>query len=169
MERNPYPQKLHFHDVHKKGYDAVIIYDENNKKIGNPLNDNSWAKDYFRYHDIFHFCMAHICGRSRVLDIFVGNDVTKIPHVRHDPEEGVSVILFPSYSESRIESAKSFISSILPNDYDMDNFDDAVLNTKNIFDKIIEFKKNVDDALCDFTIAYDQNQKRVVLETAKIQ
>lgn len=45
-----------------KGEVRVIIND--NKQLGDVINDNSYANDFYRYHDIFHYSFATLLGWS---------------------------------------------------------------------------------------------------------
>lgn len=40
-----------------------VIFDEN-RQIGDIINDNSYENDFYRYHDIFHYSFATLLGWS---------------------------------------------------------------------------------------------------------
>lgn len=58
---------------------------------GDPINDNAYEEDFYRYHDVFHFGMYGITGCSPVVEYFLGNgyDVCGC-----EQEEGLSAVLF---------------------------------------------------------------------------
>ncbi len=48
--------------IGKKG-EVRVIFDEN-RQIGDIINDNSYENDFYRYHDIFHYSFATLLGWS---------------------------------------------------------------------------------------------------------
>lgn len=48
--------------VGKKGEVRVVLND--NKQVGDIINDNSHKDDFYRYHDIFHYTFATLLGWS---------------------------------------------------------------------------------------------------------
>jgi hypothetical protein len=48
--------------VGKKGEVRVVLND--NKQVGDIINDNAHKDDYYRYHDVFHYSFATLLGWS---------------------------------------------------------------------------------------------------------
>ena len=58
------PRKFMVRFTHTKG--KLIVSDERGKKIGDPLTDNNYFDDGYRFHDIMHFAFSAVLGWSPV-------------------------------------------------------------------------------------------------------
>ncbi len=48
--------------IGRKGEVRVVL--NNNKQVGDIINDNAYKDDFYRYHDIFHYSFATLLGWS---------------------------------------------------------------------------------------------------------
>lgn len=61
QEQIPRRFKLLFQEV---GSNEVQVIYNNEKQLGDIINDNSYDNDFYRYHDIFHYSFATLLGWS---------------------------------------------------------------------------------------------------------
>lgn len=66
MEQLPRTFQYRFDETVREGRPLVKIFD-GEIEIGDPLRDNAYQDDAYRYHDVFHFAYAAILGWSPVL------------------------------------------------------------------------------------------------------
>ncbi|MEY3443821.1 MAG: hypothetical protein RLZZ519_2102, partial [Bacteroidota bacterium] len=67
-ERFPDLLKIEFRPIEHNGRDCMeIINAETGARIGDPLTDNTYEDDGYRFHDIFHYGYMAILGWSPVL------------------------------------------------------------------------------------------------------
>lgn len=61
-EQIPRHFSLSFEEIGDTG-EVKVIYN-NDKQLGDVINDNSYKNDFYRYHDIFHYSFATLLGWS---------------------------------------------------------------------------------------------------------
>jgi len=67
-ERFPDEFEVEFNSFDDNGKRKLVIIDKrDNKPIGDPLTDNTYEEDGYRFHDIFHYGYLAILGWSPVL------------------------------------------------------------------------------------------------------
>lgn len=77
-EDRPAPEQLprHFRYAFEyremKGKKRVVMVDEGGQLVGDPLTDNSWAQDDYRFHDVLHLAHAAVLGWSPVFRKLLG-------------------------------------------------------------------------------------------------
>ena len=65
-ERLPRSFTIRFHSYARDGLHHVAMY-LGNETVGDPLNDNAYVDDYYRFHDAFHLACAAVLGWSPIL------------------------------------------------------------------------------------------------------
>lgn len=74
----------------------------NGGEFGNPLRDNTYSDDYYRFHDVFHFSYVVVLGWSPIVRRFLGckrKDDTEIDEVEDGGrasviDEAISALVF---------------------------------------------------------------------------
>lgn len=67
-ERFPEEFEIEFRSIEEKGKKRQVIIDKRDSQpIGDPLSDNTYEDDGYRFHDIFHYGYLAILGWSPVL------------------------------------------------------------------------------------------------------
>jgi NTP pyrophosphatase (non-canonical NTP hydrolase) len=65
-ERLPRQFEVHFGRAEAVGQARVIVTDDRGNQVGNPLSDNAFEGDGYRFHDAYHFTFAAMLGWSPV-------------------------------------------------------------------------------------------------------
>src|SRR6266851_1750713 len=65
-ERLPRHFEVHFGYAEAVGQARVIVTDDRGNQVGNPLSDNAFEGDGYRFHDAYHFTFAAMLGWSPV-------------------------------------------------------------------------------------------------------
>jgi len=63
-EQIPRNFTLSFEEIGDGAKGEVRILLNGNKQLGDIINDNAYNNDFYRYHDIFHYCFATMLGWS---------------------------------------------------------------------------------------------------------
>lgn len=71
-ERFPDEFEVKFEEQKKDGKVTLHLFDKDGRPIGDPLTDNSYEDDGYRYHDIFHFGYVAYLGWSPVVRELMG-------------------------------------------------------------------------------------------------
>ena len=114
-----FPAQLHM-SITSEGPGKIVTY-VNGKKIGDPLRDNRYEDDGYRFHDIFHATHASVLGWSPTLRALLRRKRKSDPRVDEVEdggraiviEEGISAMVF-SYAERR-----NFLEGAEGVDYDL--------------------------------------------------
>lgn len=74
----------------------VVTIQYQDRQLGDPLDDNAYEPDGYRYHDIFHMGVyAATGGRSPVMQLFLNNKTDTNPeHWQLRLEEALSILSF---------------------------------------------------------------------------
>ena len=122
-ERFPFEERLPrimdvfiYEDAHKMGR-----MDINGTTVGNPIGDNRYTEDAYRFHDVFHLAYASMLGWSPTLRALLKCKRKSNPIVDEvedggracATEEGIAAMVF-SYAEGR-----SFLEGAEGVDYDL--------------------------------------------------
>lgn len=98
----------------------VEVY-RNGRAVGDPLSDNAYADDSYRYHDVFHMAYAAVLGWSpalrRTLKVKRKSN-RKIDEVEDGvraamTEELISLFVYTNYQDSHYSSEESIDFSVL--------------------------------------------------------
>jgi len=65
-EQLPRHFQVHFGYTDAEGRSKVVVTDDRGERIGNPLSDNAFEGDGYRFHDAYHFTFAAMLGWSPV-------------------------------------------------------------------------------------------------------
>ncbi len=83
----------------------------NGNKVGNDLNDNSYFKDGYRFHDVMHFSFAAYLGWSPCLESILNKQKLKATQL----EECLSLLLFTMYKDNHYQfNTYSFEKFVMP-------------------------------------------------------
>jgi len=63
-EQIPRTFSISFKEVGVGGKGEVRVVYNDNKQLGDIINDNAYTNDFYRYHDIFHYSFATLLGWS---------------------------------------------------------------------------------------------------------
>lgn len=63
-EQIPRHFTVSFEEVGTGAKDEVRVIFNNEKQLGDVINDNAYKNDFYRYHDIFHYSFAALLGWS---------------------------------------------------------------------------------------------------------
>lgn len=64
QEQFPREFSLSFTEVGNNEKDELRVVLNNERQLGDVINDNSYLNDFYRYHDIFHYTFATLLGWS---------------------------------------------------------------------------------------------------------
>jgi NTP pyrophosphatase (non-canonical NTP hydrolase) len=65
-EQLPRHFEVHFGYADADGRSKIVVTDERGEPVGNPLSDNAFEGDGYRFHDAYHFTFAAMLGWSPV-------------------------------------------------------------------------------------------------------
>ncbi len=65
-EQLPRRFEVHFAYTDAEGRNKVVVTDDRGERVGNPLSDNAFEGDGYRFHDAYHFTFAAMLGWSPV-------------------------------------------------------------------------------------------------------
>jgi NTP pyrophosphatase (non-canonical NTP hydrolase) len=99
------PDKMEFEFISQGNKVSLLM---NGKPIGDPIDDNAWNDDFYRFHDIFHVAYATILGWSpviRKLAELKRKDDKSIDRIEDGAravflEEGISIAVFTQNVDS---------------------------------------------------------------------
>ena len=172
-EKLPREFILEFKETNKNDSRIVEVFIDD-KLVGDPLTDNSYVDDGYRYHDVFHYGFVAFLGWSpvvrKLLNIKRKSD-SKVDEVEDGAraafaEEAISAIIYSSASEL------SFYEGINTIDYEilnaiqklvkpfevknrtMSDWENAILNSYRIFRYLLEnkggkIKVNIDERIME--------------------
>jgi NTP pyrophosphatase (non-canonical NTP hydrolase) len=162
-----YPEGERFPDefeVEFNSYDdnskrkLVIIDKRNNKPIGDPLTDNTYEEDGYRFHDIFHYGYLAILGWSPVLRKLLSLKRKSSPEVDENEdgarsqitEELVSLFIYHhaldhdllkyslSVDSGIIKRVQNLVMKTEVKDCSGKQWEKAILNSYQVFNKLRE-------------------------------
>ena len=108
-------------ETYTSGTSTKALVTVDGKKFGDPLRDNQYYDDGYRFHDIFHLAYASVLGWSPLTRRFLERKRKSKPQVDDVEdggraiviEEGISALVF-SYAEAR-----DFLRNVELVDYDL--------------------------------------------------
>lgn len=100
-ERLPNSFLVNFNEIIKNGKEFVRITIDGTQ-IGDVIDDNSYEKDFYRYHDVFHYTFATLLDWSPCTRAMLGRKRKSIPIIDECEdgaratitEEAISLMLF---------------------------------------------------------------------------
>lgn len=119
-ERLPNTFVVNFSEVTKDGEERVRIT-VNGTQIGDVIDDNSYEKDFYRYHDVFHYTFATMLDWSPCTRAMLGKKRKSIPLIDNCEdgaratitEEAISLILFNEAKRTNLFANKKVSKTIL--------------------------------------------------------
>lgn len=160
-EKLPDEFEINFESFQENGKEKVrIINKETQFQIADVLTDNSYFDDGYRYHDIFHFGYLAILGWSPVLRKQLCKKRKSNPIIDENEdgqraqiiEELVSLFIY-SHAEEHdllkyiktvdsgiIKRVKEFVSKLEVRKCSGKQWEQAILNSYEIFNKLREYK-----------------------------
>lgn len=156
-ERLPEEFEIEFISYEEGGKKKLKIVDKRtNETIGNPLTDNSYVEDGYRFHDIFHYGYLAILGWSPVLRKLLSLKRKSNPDIDENEdgaraqivEEMVSLYIYSraldhellKYSNSVdsgiIKQVKTLAGNIEVKDCSGKQWEKAILNSYEIYNKL---------------------------------
>lgn len=101
-EQIPRHFTLSFHEIGNDGIGQVRVVLNDEKQLGDVINDNAYKNDFYRYHDIFHYSFATLlawspCARAMMKRKRKSNDLLdKVEDGARATitEEALSIIIF---------------------------------------------------------------------------
>ncbi len=158
-ERFPDEFEIEFNSFDDSGKRKLMIIDRrNNKPIGDPLTDNTYEEDGYRFHDIFHYGYLAILGWSPVLRKLLSLKRKSMPEVDENEdgarsqitEELVSLFIYHhaldhdllKYSSSVdsgiIKRVQNLVMKTEVKDCSGKQWEKAILNSYQVFNKLRE-------------------------------
>lgn len=158
-ERLPEEFEIEFISYEEDGKNKLKIIDKRtNEMIGNPLTDNSYIEDGYRFHDIFHYGYLAVLGWSPVLRKLLSLKRKSNPDVDENEdgaraqiiEEMVSLYIYSraldhellKYSNSVdsgiIKQVKTLAGNIEVKECSGKQWEKAILNSYQIYNKLRE-------------------------------
>jgi NTP pyrophosphatase (non-canonical NTP hydrolase) len=156
-ERLPDEFEIEFVSYEESGKKKLKIVDRRtNKVIGDPLTDNSYVEDGYRFHDIFHYGYLAILGWSPVLRKLLSLKRKSNPEIDENEdgaraqiiEELVSLYIYSrvldhellKYSNSVdsgiIKQVKTLAGNIEVKDCSGKQWEKAILNSYELYNKL---------------------------------
>ena len=156
-ERFPEEFEIEFHSYEENGKKKLKIIDKrDNTPIGDPLTDNTYEDDGYRFHDIFHYGYLAILGWSPVLRKLLSLKRKSQPDVDENEdgarsqiiEELVSLFIYHhaldhdllKYSSSVdsgiIKKVQNLVMKTEVRDCSGKQWEKAILNSYDIFNKL---------------------------------
>jgi hypothetical protein len=119
-ERLPHTFVVNFTEVTKDGEEHVKITIDGTQ-IGDVIDDNSYEKDFYRYHDVFHYTFATMLDWSPCTRAMLGRKRKSIPLIDNCEdgaratitEEAISLILFHEAKKTNLFANKKVSKTIL--------------------------------------------------------
>ena len=156
-EKFPEEFEIEFLCYEEEGKKKLKIIDKrDNTPIGDPLTDNSYIEDGYRFHDIFHYGYLAILGWSPVLRKLLKKKRKSNKEVDENEdgarsqitEEMVSLYIYShalehdllKYSDSVdsgiIKQVKNLVSNVEVKDCSGKQWEKAILNSYEVFNKL---------------------------------
>lgn len=133
-EQNIDLRKVVFQDIEKLPSSFVVNFDEivkdgkefvrisiDGTQIGDVIDDNSYEKDFYRYHDVFHYTFATMLDWSPCTRAMLGRKRKSIPLIDECEdgaratitEEAISLILFNEAKRTNLFENKKVSKTLL--------------------------------------------------------
>jgi len=121
--------------IDKKGKKCVDIF-VNGEKFGDPIRDNHYEDDYYRYHDIFHFSYVTVLGWSPTSRGLMHRKRRSNEKVNEIEDGGRAIVIDEAISALVFEHAK------IHNYYEgVTTLDEKLLQTIRLLTGHLEVKK----------------------------
>ena len=139
-----FPRQMDFL-IESSGPDRIVTF-INGKKFGDPLRDNRYEDDGYRFHDIFHLSHASVLGWSPTLRALLRRKRKSDPRIDEVEdggraiviEEGIAAMVF-SYAERRnfLEGAEGVNYELLRTIKDMTSHLEVSCRTEGDWERAI--------------------------------
>jgi NTP pyrophosphatase (non-canonical NTP hydrolase) len=163
----PYPEneklpdefEVHFIPYEDDGKKLVkIVNQDNGELIGDPLTDNNYEDDGYRFHDIFHFGYLANLGWSPVLRKLLERKRRSNPTIKENEdgaraqiiEELISLLIYSELKNSELlKYSKNVDTTLLKlvqrlvkylevNECSAKQWENTIINSYQVFNKLIE-------------------------------
>ena len=119
-ERLPNSFLVNFDEIVKDGKEFVRISIDGTQ-IGDVIDDNSYEKDFYRYHDVFHYTFATMLDWSPCTRAMLGRKRKSIPLIDECEdgaratitEEAISLMLFSEAKRTNLFENKKVSKTLL--------------------------------------------------------
>jgi hypothetical protein len=82
-----------FVEQEEDGRIRVHLYGPDGEQLGDPLTDNAYDDDGYRFHDVFHLSYAALLGWSPIARFFFGVKRASDPRVREVEDGGRATVI----------------------------------------------------------------------------
>jgi len=120
-----YPPHEKFPDVIEVSFDgdkATVTLSSDNTSVGDPLTDNAYEEDGYRYHDAFHLAYMTFLGWSPVMRNLMKRKRKSNPEIDNVEdgararvlEEGISIFIFSQSQQLNCQPSSFSDQSLIP-------------------------------------------------------
>jgi len=122
-------------DIDKKGKNCVKIF-VNGEEFGDPIRDNHYEDDYYRFHDLFHFSYVTVLGWSPTARGLMHRKRRSDDIINEIEDGGRAIVIDEAISALVFEHARNH------NFYDgVNTLDEQLLQTIRLLTRHLEVKK----------------------------
>ena len=89
------------------GSPKVLLYGPDGVKLGDPLTDNAYDDDGYRFHDVFHLAYAAMLGWSPITRFFFKAKRESDPRVREVEDGGRATVIEEAISAFVFDYARN--------------------------------------------------------------
>ena len=158
-EKLPDEFEIHFIPFQNDGKNLVkIINQENGQLIGDPLTDNNYEDDGYRFHDIFHYGYLANLGWSPVIRKLLERKRKSNPEIDENEdgaraqiiEELISLLIYSELKDSELlkysknvdttllKLVQRLVKDLEVNDCSAKQWENTIINSYQVFNKLIE-------------------------------
>ena len=96
-----------FREETVEGRPKVFLYGPDGVKLGDPLTDNAYDDDGYRFHDVFHLAYASMLGWSPITRFFFKAKRESDPRVREVEDGGRATVIEEAISAFVFDYARN--------------------------------------------------------------
>ncbi|PWG04505.1 nucleoside triphosphate pyrophosphohydrolase family protein [Polaribacter aquimarinus] len=158
-ERLPDEFEIHFIPFEDNGKKLVKILNiKTGKLIGDPLTDNNYEDDGYRFHDIFHYGYLANLGWSPVIRKLLGRKRKSNPEIDENEdgaraqiiEELISLLIYSELKDSELlkysknvdttllKLVQRLVKDLEVNQCSAKQWENTIINSYQVFNKLIE-------------------------------
>lgn len=106
-EQLPRRTSVSFREEVVDGHPKVFLYGPDATPLGNPLTDNAYDDDGYRFHDVFHLSYAAMLGWSPITRFFFNVKRSSDPRVREVEDGGRATVIEEAISAFVFDYARN--------------------------------------------------------------
>ena len=120
-EQLPRLTSVTFREETVEGRPKVFLYGPDGVKLGDPLTDNAYDDDGYRFHDVFHLAYAAMLGWSPITRFFFKAKRESDPRVREVEDGGRATVIEEAISAFVFDYARNerFLEGVRHIDFSM--------------------------------------------------